>query len=176
MQTNKSDSGRDEHRAAGPEVIKLAILIISDTRTPKTDTSGDYLERVLHAEDHRVVDRAIVKDEAGSIRATLTEFLTGEAQVIITSGGTGIAGRDVTIPVVESLIKKPMPGFGELFRMLSYEEVKGAAMLSRAVGGLADGGLIFALPGSKNAVKTAWEKLLKDELSHLVFEVFRHEP
>ncbi len=169
------DSGRDEHRAAGPEAIKVALLTISDTRTPETDTSGDYLAEVLTTGGHVVVDRVIVKDEADSIRATLTTFLAGDAQVVISSGGTGIAGRDVTIPVVESLIKKPMPGFGELFRMLSYEEVKGAAMLSRALGGLAEGGLIFALPGSRNAVKTAWEKLLKDELSHLVFEVFRHE-
>ena len=170
-----ADSGRHEHRAAGPKQIKLAILVISDTRTPQTDTSGDYLVEVLEAEGHEVVARAIVKDEEDQIRFALTDFLQGEAQVVMSSGGTGIAGRDVTVPVVESLIKKPMPGFGELFRMLSYKEVKGAAMLSRAVGGLAEGGLLFALPGSKNAVKTAWEKLLKDELSHLVFEVFRHE-
>ena len=94
--------------------------------------------------------------------------------MLITSGGTGITGRDVTIPVVESLITKPMPGFGELFRMLSYQEVRGAAMLSRAVGGLAGNTLIFALPGSLNAVQTAWEGLLRDELGHLVFEMTRH--
>ena len=79
------------------------------------------------------------------------------------------------MPIVESFIVKPMPGFGELFRMLSYHEVGPAAMLSRALGGLAEGGLLFALPGSSNAVETAWDKLLKDELSHLVFEVFRHK-
>jgi len=163
MADNGLDSGRDDHRAAGPTTVRVAILIISDTRTPETDTSGDYLASALLA------------DEADSIRETLESFLAGDAEVVISSGGTGIAGRDVTIPVVESLIKKPMPGFGELFRMLSFQEVKGAAMLSRAVGGLADGGLIFALPGSRNAVKTAWEGLLKDELSHLIFEVFRHK-
>ena len=170
-----NQSGRDEHRAAGPEQISLAILIISDTRTPETDTSGDCLASVIAESGHKLIARSIVKDEANSIKTTLESFLTTEAQVIITSGGTGIAGRDVTIPVVESLIVKAMPGFGELFRMLSYQEVGGAAMLSRAVAGLAEGGLLFALPGSRNAVQTAWEKLLKDELSHLVFEVFRHK-
>lgn len=169
------NSGRDEHRAAGPETVKVAILTVSDTRTAANDSSGDYLAEVIRAEGHIVLARAIVKDEAEQIHETLKGFLASEAQVIISSGGTGIAGRDVTIPVVESFIKKPMPGFGELFRMLSYQEVKGAAMLSRAVGGLADGALIFALPGSKNAVKTAWEKLLKDEMRHLVFELLRHE-
>jgi molybdopterin adenylyltransferase len=94
----------------------------------------------------------------------------------LTSGGTGIAGRDVTIPVIEALLIKPLPGFGELFRMVSYQEVGAAAMLSRAMAGLAKNQkLLFALPGSLNAVKTAWEKLLKEELSHLVFEVFRHQ-
>lgn len=169
------NSGRDEHRAAGPNAVKVAILTISDTRTFENDSSGDYLAEVLKADGHALVARSIVKDEAEQIREALKGFLAGEAQVILTSGGTGIAGRDVTIPVVESFIKKPMPGFGELFRMLSYEEVKGAAMLSRAVGGLADSALIFALPGSKNAVRTAWEKLLKDEMNHLVFELLRHK-
>lgn len=168
-------SGRDEHRAAGPEKISVALLTISDTRTLENDTSGDYLAEAITLEGHSLVARCIVKDESTAIYEAFSRFLSGEAQVIISSGGTGIAGRDVTVPVVESLIKKPMPGFGELFRMLSYQEVKGAAMLSRAVGGLAEGALIFALPGSKNAVQTAWEKLLKDEMRHLVFEVLRHD-
>lgn len=171
-----SDSGRGEHAAAGPRSIAVALLTISDTRSPDTDTSGDYLADELAQAGHRLVERRIVRDEADAIRDAFEQLLAGAAQVVISSGGTGIAGRDVTVPVVEGLIRKPMPGFGELFRMLSYREVGGAAMLSRALGGLAEGGLVFALPGSRNAVKTGWEGLLRDELSHLVFEVFRHAP
>jgi molybdenum cofactor biosynthesis protein B len=129
----------------------------------------------LNEAGHRVSERVIVRDEAEEIRAALRRLLASEAEVVITSGGTGIAGRDVTVPVVESLLQKALPGFGELFRVLSYQEVGAAAMLSRAVGGLAKGALLFALPGSPNAVKTAWEGLLKDELGHLVFEMRRHE-
>lgn len=168
------DSGRAQHSQAGPRSVAVSLLTISDTRTFETDTSGNYLVEELGRNGHRLVDRRIIPDEQGAIRDAFTEFLAGKTQVVISSGGTGIAGRDVTIPVVSSLIVKPIPGFGELFRMLSYTEVGGAAMLSRAVGGLAEGGLIFALPGSRNAVRTGWEKLLKDELSHLVFEAFRH--
>ena len=170
----KTTSGRAEHQAAGPSSVKVSIITISDTRTPDNDTSGDYLEQALKQVGHEVVERTIVKDNKAQIEATFKRFLSGKAQVVISSGGTGIAGRDVTVPIVESLIQKPMPGFGELFRMLSYQEVGAAAMLSRATGGLAEGGLLFALPGSSNAVKTAWEGLLKDELGHLVFEFSRH--
>ncbi|CAN5762897.1 hypothetical protein BH24DEI2_BH24DEI2_29150 [soil metagenome] len=170
----KTTSGRDAHRAAGPDVVTVAVVTISDTRTLQTDSSGDYLEAALAEAGHTLSERALVKDDKTQIRETLERLLKSEAQVVLTSGGTGIAGRDFTVPIVESLIIKPMPGFGELFRMLSYEEVGPAAMLSRALGGLAEGGLLFALPGSSNAVKTAWEKLLKKELSHLVFEFERH--
>jgi molybdopterin adenylyltransferase len=169
-------SGRESHRAAGPKSVSVAIVTISDTRTLENDTSGQYLEQELRQAGHKVSERVIVKDEPEQIKKTLQTLLASEAQVVITSGGTGITGRDNTVPIVESLIIKPMPGFGELFRMLSYQEVGAAAMLSRAVGGLAEGALLFALPGSSNAVKTAWEKLLKEELSHLVFEMVRHEP
>ncbi|MGL4611268.1 MAG: MogA/MoaB family molybdenum cofactor biosynthesis protein [Trueperaceae bacterium] len=168
-------SGREAHQNAGPESVLVALLTISDTRTLENDTSGEFLETALTDAGHKVVERAIVKDEPGQIRETLERLLESEAQVVITSGGTGITGRDNTVPIVELLILKPMPGFGELFRMLSYQEVGAAAMLSRALGGLAKGALLFALPGSSNAVKTAWDKLLKDELSHLVFEMVRHE-
>lgn len=161
-----------QHRASGPDSIRFALLTISDTRTPETDTSGLYLRGELLGAGHELVEHLIVKDDAVDIRAALTRLLH-RADLIITSGGTGIAGRDVTIPVVESMLVKPIPGFGELFRMLSYQQVKGAAMLSRAVGGLTRGALLFALPGSLNAVQTAWEGLLKDEVGHLVFEVLR---
>lgn len=165
--------GRDDHQQAAPRIVRAAVLTISDTRTPDTDTSGQYLRRELAALGHSLSGWAIVRDDATEIRPAITRMMH-DAEVLITSGGTGITGRDVTIPVVESLITKPMPGFGELFRMLSYKEVRGAAMLSRAVGGLAGHTLIFALPGSLNAVQTAWEGLLRDELGHLVFEMTRH--
>ncbi|WP_135228250.1 MogA/MoaB family molybdenum cofactor biosynthesis protein [Deinococcus fonticola] len=161
-----------QHRAAGPEVIRAVILTISDTRTATTDTSGQYLKNELQQAGHELVEYLIVKDDAVEIRAALTR-LVHRADLILTSGGTGIAGRDVTIPVVESMLVKPIPGFGELFRMLSYQQVRGAAMLSRATGGLTRGALLFAMPGSLNAVQTAWESILKDELRHLVFEVLR---
>jgi molybdenum cofactor biosynthesis protein B len=163
----------DAHLAAAPKRVAAAVLTVSDTRTLQTDASGDYLERSLVAAGHQVVARNLVRDEAEAIREAFAALFAAGAQVVLSTGGTGIAGRDVTVPVVEALLKKPLPGFGELFRMLSYREVGGAAMLSRAVGGLAEGGLIFALPGSKNAVQTAWEGLLRDQLGHLVYEVFR---
>ncbi|GAA5533075.1 molybdenum cofactor biosynthesis protein B [Deinococcus aluminii] len=161
------------HHAAAPRSVRAAVLTVSDTRSEETDTSGQYLLAELRAGGHEVVGYRVVKDDALVIRSTLTDFMR-DAVVVISSGGTGITGRDVTIPVVESLLTKPMPGFGELFRMLSYREVGGAAMLSRAVGGLAGHTLLFALPGSLNAVRTAWEGLLRDELGHLAFEVARH--
>ncbi|MFC5848258.1 MogA/MoaB family molybdenum cofactor biosynthesis protein [Deinococcus petrolearius] len=161
-----------QHQAAGPGRVRAAVVTISDTRTPETDTSGQYLRAQLLAAGHEVTGHVIVRDDAVEIRSALVRLMQG-CDLVITSGGTGIAGRDVTIPVVESLIVKPIPGFGELFRMLSYAQVGGAAMLSRALGGLSRGALLFALPGSLNAVQTAWEGLLRDQLGHLVFEVAR---
>lgn len=169
---NPSAAAITVHHADAPRSVRVAVLTVSDTRTPETDESGAYLLAELRVAGHEVVGYRIVPDEQPSIRATLTELM-GVAEVIVSSGGTGITGRDVTVPVVESLITKPLPGFGELFRMLSYREVGGAAMLSRAVGGLAGHTLLFALPGSLNAVRTAWEGLLRGELGHLAFEVVR---
>src|SRR6476469_6429692 len=169
----RTDESAQQHRNAAPRTARVALLTISDTRTPETDTSGQYLMDELKAGGHEVVAYRIVKDDAVEIRAALVQF-SREAQIVLSSGGTGITGRDVTVPVVESILTKPIPGFGELFRMLSYQQVGGAAMLSRAVGGLSRGALVFAMPGSLNAVKTAWEGILRDELPHLVFELERH--
>ncbi|MFK7601753.1 molybdopterin-binding protein [Deinococcus sp. SM5_A1] len=162
-----------QHRAAAPQSVKMAVLTISDTRMPETDTSGQYLLAELKAAGHTVAHYRVVRDDALDIRTALVQFLR-EATVVLTTGGTGLTGRDVTVPVVESMITKPIPGFGELFRMLSYREVGGAAMLSRALGGLCRGSAIFAMPGSLNAVKTAWEGILKGEIGHLAFEIERH--
>ncbi|CAM3694143.1 MogA/MoaB family molybdenum cofactor biosynthesis protein [Deinococcus frigens] len=151
----------------------MAVLTISDTRTPETDTSGQYLLTEVRAAGHQVTDYRVVRDDAMDIRTALVQFVR-EATVVLSTGGTGLTGRDVTVPVVESMITKPIPGFGELFRMLSYREVGGAAMLSRALGGLCRGAAIFAMPGSLNAVRTAWEGILRDEIGHLAFEIERH--
>jgi len=167
-----------EHRARAPKQVAVALITVSDSRTLETDASGQFLEHALKEAGHHVSGRQVVPDERDALHAALVSA-AATAQVIITSGGTGIAGRDITIPLVEQLLTKPMPGFGELFRMLSYEEVGAAAMLSRATAGLAritkdnveHTVLLFALPGSKNAVKTAWTKLLADELPHLVLEM-----
>jgi molybdenum cofactor biosynthesis protein B len=167
-------TGTPQHRELAPTTVTAAVLTISDTRTLNTDTAGSFLVSELEGKGHRVLDRRIVKDDAEAIRATLMTWLERQdIQVIITTGGTGIARRDNTIQTIESLLEKPMPGFGEIFRMLSYQEVRGAAILSRALGGMARKSLIFALPGSLNAVQTGWNGILRDELSHLVWETIR---
>jgi molybdopterin adenylyltransferase len=165
----------DLHRQTASQQVRAAILTISDSRTLETDTSGAFLESALREKGHLVLERCVVRDDPQAIRAQLEGWLLGSAQIVLTTGGTGITKRDNTIPVVESLLEKPMPGFGELFRMLSYQEVGAAAMLSRATGGLGRGGkcLIFAMPGSLNAVQTAWNGIFAKELAHLVYEVVR---
>lgn len=162
-----------QHRAASPRSVRVAVLTISDTRTPETDTGGQYLVSELEAGGHQVIGYRVVKDDTVEIRAALVAFAR-EATIVLSTGGTGISGRDMTVPVVESMLTKPIPGFGELFRMLSYQQVGGAAMLSRAVGGLCRGSAIFAMPGSLDAVQLAWTAILRDEIGHLAFEIERH--
>lgn len=163
---------RNLHQGQAPKSVRVSLLTISDTRTPESDHSGQYLQAQLAQSGHILAAYQLVPDDAAAIRAAL-EGLLPHCDVLISSGGTGIAGRDNTIPVAEALITKPMPGFGELFRALSYPQVGAAAMLSRAVGGVAGRTLLFALPGSLNAVQTAWEGLFAQELPHLVYEVQR---
>ncbi|MFD2609935.1 molybdenum cofactor biosynthesis protein B [Deinococcus taklimakanensis] len=166
-------SGLASHRAAAPTRVRTAVVTVSDTRTPETDESGQYLVAGLQGAGHEVIAHRIVRDDAVDIRAALVA-LTREATVVLVTGGTGVSGRDVTVPVVESMLTKPMPGFGELFRMLSYGQVGGAAMFSRAVGGLVRGAAVFCMPGSLNAVQTAWKNILHDQIGHLAYEVQRH--
>lgn len=158
--------------------VGCAVLTISDTRTPATDQGGDLVVSHLEQAGHRIIHRTIVRDEPIDIRAQLETWLAdGEVQAVLTTGGTGIARRDTTIEVVRALVTHELEGFGELFRMLSWEQVRGAAMLSRAVGGLvarepARGGdtFIFSMPGSVNAVETAMTNLIAPQLAHLVWE------
>ena len=162
----------DHHRAAADRRARCAVLTVSDTRTAATDRGGDTVAATLTAAGHTVEARALVPDEPEAVRAAIRGWLDAAAppDVVITTGGTGIARRDTTVEVARELIDKELEGFGELFRMLSYEQVGPAAMLSRAVGGLAGETLLFTLPGSVNAVTLAMEKLIVPELPHLVWE------
>lgn len=165
-----------EHREAArhlpPPVV--AILTISDTRTPETDTGGRLIAELIEREGSTVAHREILKDEPALIRSRVAELCaSGIYGAIITTGGTGIAPRDGTFEAISGLLDKELPGFGELFRMLSWQEVGAAAMLSRAVAGLRGRTLIFSIPGSTNAVQVAMEKLIVPELRHLVWEMQR---
>ncbi|RMH23372.1 MAG: MogA/MoaB family molybdenum cofactor biosynthesis protein [Acidobacteria bacterium] len=164
-------SAEEHRRAARRQVADCAVLTISDSRTPETDGGGDLIEAALTAAGHRVVERRLVKDEPRRIEALLRRWIDGgTVQLVVTTGGTGLSRRDATYEVVAGLLDKTLDGFGELFRMLSYQQVGAAAMLSRAVAGLAGETLIFTLPGSPNAVRLALDKLIVPELSHLLWE------
>ena len=146
--------------------LGLGILTISDTRTQAEDKSGNWLEEAASGAGHRVVARDLVRDDIYAIRAVVSAWIANpEVQAIITTGGTGFTGRDSTPEAVEVLFDKQIEGFGELFRMLSWEEIGASTIQSRACGGLANGTLIFVLPGSSNAVRTAWEKILCHQLN-----------
>jgi molybdenum cofactor biosynthesis protein B len=165
-----------QHRsnAAALPSVRAAVLTISDTRTPETDTSGALMKRLLEEDGNEVVAYSILPDEPTFIREQITELCHGgNVQVILCNGGTGISPRDGTFEVVSSLIERPLPGFGELFRMLSWEEVGPAAMLSRATAGLVGNVLLFSTPGSSNAVQVAMKRLIIPELKHLVWEISR---
>lgn len=158
-----------DHKQQGPRSVRCFVLTVSDTRTQETDTGGRAVAELLVAGGHTVVSRAIVKDDAALVRLAVEEQLeSNEVDVVITTGGTGIASRDSTYEAVDSLLEKRLDGFGELFRMLSYAQVGAAAMMSRATAGLARGHIVIALPGSEAAVRLAMEKLVVPELGHMV--------
>ncbi len=147
------------------------MITVSDTRTLETDTGGARVEELLIAAGHRVVGRSVVPDDAGAIAGALGAALAREGlDAVILTGGTGVAPRDVTPEAVEPLLDRIVPGFGELFRMLSYQEIGSAAVLSRALAGLAGGRVVFVLPGSRGAVQLAMDKLVVPELGHLLGE------
>src|SRR5215471_14337697 len=164
----------DEHKAKGPKSVRCFVLTVSDTRTVDTDTSGKAIATLLEAAGHHVTARTIVKDDAQHVKGTIERQLaSAEVDVVISTGGTGITSRDSTFEAVDSLLEKRLDGFGELFRMLSYQQVGPAAMLSRACAGLTAGRIVVSLPGSEQAVRLAMEKLLIPELGHLVREASR---
>jgi molybdenum cofactor biosynthesis protein B len=165
-----------KHRESAPEHVRVAVLTISDTRTPETDTGGDTIEELMRGAGQEVVERGIVKDDAARIRTELVDLLVRpDVDAVITTGGTGISARDTTYEVVERMLDKRLDGFGEIFRMLSYEEIGAAAVLSRAVAGAVGTKLVACLPGSRNAVRLAVEKLLAPEIPHIVFELKKHQ-
>ena len=165
-----------KHRESAPETVRVAILTISDTRTPETDTGGDIAEELLEDAGQEVVGRRIVRDEVAGIRNNLVDILArSDVDAVITTGGTGISARDTTYEVVERMVEKRLDGFGEIFRMLSYEEIGAAAIMSRALAGSVGSKFVASLPGSRNAVRLAVEKLLVPELSHVVFELRKHQ-
>jgi molybdenum cofactor biosynthesis protein B len=166
-------AARHRRQAAAVGGLPLAVVTVSDTRTPETDASGPTIRRLAEAAGHRVIDQRIVPDEVTAVRAALAELLGGGARVILFNGGTGISRRDRTYDVVSAALEKPLPGFGELFRLLSFHEIGAAAMLSRAVAGIIGDVVVFSLPGSPDAVRLAMERLILPELAHLVWELER---
>jgi molybdopterin adenylyltransferase len=162
----------NEHRRAAPASVRCFVITISDTRTEATDSSGDAIADLLTAGGHQVVGRRIVHDEPADVRDVVQKAASG-ADVIITTGGTGITSRDSTFEAIESLLHKKLEGFGELFRMLSYEEIGAAAMLSRASAGTLGRVAVFSLPGSEHAVRLAVTKLILPEIGHVVRELRR---
>jgi molybdopterin adenylyltransferase len=145
--------------------LKIAVLTVSDTRTEATDKSGQYLcDRLVEA-GHQLVEKVIVPDNVYQIRSIVSRWIADAAvQVVLTTGGTGITGRDGTPEAIAPLLDKQIEGFGELFRMISYQDIKTAAIQSRALAGVANGTYIFCVPGSTGACKTAWEGILRDQL------------
>src|SRR5476649_2407150 len=158
-----------EHKAAAPASVRCFIVTVSYTRTEATDTSGRAIAELLTAAGHLVAGRTIVKDDADLVRGTLERQLANaDVQAIITTGGTGITSRDSTYEVIAALLQKRLDGFGELFRMLSFEQIGPAAMMSRACAGIVASHVVVSLPGSEAAVRIALERLLIPELGHLV--------
>lgn len=150
---------------------RIAVLTVSDTRTRANDSSGDTLQARIESAGHVVADRRILRDEAELITAALRDWIADPAiDVVITTGGTGITGRDVTPEAFDRVLEKRIEGFGELFRMLSYQKIGTSTIQSRAIGGVAGGTYLFALPGSTGAVKDGWDDILVWQLDN------RHRP
>jgi len=160
-----------QHRASAPKRVGCAVITVSDTRTPETDSGGDLLAELVAGAGHAVVSREIVRDDAVQIRAAAEHALaSGACQALLLTGGTGTSPRDVTPEAVRPLLERELAGFGELFRMLSFQEIGPAAMLSRAFAGSRAGKAVFGLPGSPAAIRLALERLVLPELGHLVGE------
>ncbi len=163
-----------EHRREAPRSVSCAVLTFSDTRTEQNDESGQLLRQKLSEAGHKVIDYAVLKDDAEAISSKIAELLRrDELQVIITNGSTGVSHRDVAVEAVSSILEKKLDGFGELFRYLSYQEIGSASIMSRAIAGVAGGKVIICLPGSLAAVRLAIDSIILPEIGHMVREVSR---
>ena len=165
-----SPSSERHHRLAaerGP--VPVAVVTVSDSRSEETDTNGAWLREAIAAAGHVQAGYRVIRDEQDLVAQALEEMAAGGARVVVFNGGTGIAPRDTTYDVLVRMIERPIPGFGELFRMLSWEEVGAAAMLSRATAGVFRGRVVFSVPGSPAAVRLAWERLIAPEIQHLAW-------
>jgi len=168
---DRESSSVHAHRSAAKSALAIAVITVSDTRTPETDTGGALVAELVEGAGHRVVGRAIVTDDVEAIqKAVDAAIMRDDVHVVLLTGGTGIAARDVTPEALDPILDRTLPGFGELFRSLSYQEIGSAAMLSRALAGIARGRVVAALPGSRAAIRLALERLLLPELPHLAAE------
>lgn len=164
----------DFHRSESPQVVRCVVITVSDTRTRETDAGGQTIVDLLAGAGHQILERHIVPDEPERMQELLSDARDrDDVDVVLMTGGTGLGRRDLTVETVSSLLDKPLPGYGELFRMLSYEEIGAAAMLSRALGGLMGRTVLLSMPGSRGGVRLAMEKLILPELGHLVREARR---
>ena len=165
--------GYNEHITSASQITaRCAIVTLSDTRTSENDASGQRINEFVKADGHQVADYQIIPDDPLKLERLLDDLIArSDIDAIFTNGGTGISRRDHTIPVIERRLDSSLSGFGELFRMLSYQQIESGAMLSRAVAGVSRGKLIFALPGSTKAVELALTRLILPELRHLIFEL-----
>lgn len=168
-------SGKVEHHRKAAELppARIAVVTVSDSRTVETDTNGQYLTEQIKQSGFQLAAYHVVRDEPLEIDTLLEELSRMDIQIILFNGGTGISKRDTTHDVIAGKLEKVLPGFGELFRMLSYEQVGAAAMFSRAVAGIYHGKVIISTPGSPAAVQLAWEKLIAPEIQHLAWEISR---
>jgi molybdenum cofactor biosynthesis protein B len=163
----------EQHQKSAKETTaRCAVITLSDTRTNETDTSGQLIQKLLRDAGHEVVEYRLIPDNAAELEQVLLTLAVDERiDVLLTNGGTGIASRDQTVGVVEKMIDQPLPGFGELFRMLSWQQVGAGAMLSRAIGGITRGKPIFAMPGSSKAVELAMTQLILPQVRHILYEL-----
>ncbi len=170
-----TSTSTQQHReiAAEQGPVSVALVTVSDSRTPETDTNAAFLREQLEDDGNSIAAYQIIKDEPDQVSDLLDKMADTDAQIIIFNGGTGIAPRDTTYDVLNRKLEKTLPGFGELFRMFSYDQVGAAAMLSRATAGVYRGKVVISTPGSNAAVRLAWEKLIGPELEHLAWEVGR---
>ena len=158
-----------QHKQEAPTLLRIAVVTVSDTRTLENDLGGKLIEELVSAASYQVVSRQIIRDEADLLRSEVVRLVRSDAQAILMTGGTGIGSRDVTPEAIEPILERSIPGFGELFRYLSFQEIGAASMLSRAFAGVVEKKVLFAMPGSPAGVRLAMEQLILPELPHLVY-------